>query len=695
MAFKFTEKSKTIAGFSICTFFAALLLFTNLGRFGMWEPQEIQLAETSANGKGAPRFSRIEQRLSALGSRRLGQTEKGARLPIAVMALVTAMLLFLVIFSLSDLKLAVFGTLFYVGAPFFIYHGKQLTGGMPLLLAEVAAIGGLAVAMSCQKKSVRIIGGLLGLFGVILGCRARGVLVGGFAPLMTVATAFLVSGAGEASDEKRAARQRLVAYFMIGAALLLAGLYFSIVHLTDTDLVAVTGGIDPAVGKRWTFDFAFEQIVYSWYPFIVLLPIAVAPFFTPSPRSPRPGTRPFLRALAIMGLLFGYLAQMFDLEVSGLAPAAVGLPIALGIALAIDDILQEEQPDRLLLFLSAAMLTLLIRDFAQNNQTLLYGYGFDKIPIPEKQFSHVIQASLAAIPFALLIVTAFFKKSKWRGWALSFLIPLAPMCLGGVIAFVMVPGLSVQLSSKHAVEVYRKYRTNNEPLAVYGKARFFADAEKLKNTQEVVAWLSRSDRVFAVFPPDKLPDLDHRMRQETGKHIHVLDAESDRFYVATSQPKPGEKNNSPIAPFVQSEPFTPAPRHATDINFDDVVTLTGWDLEADGKRDQLVKGKEMVFTTYWHMTGRFRGNYKIFMHIDGPGGRVHGDHDPFEGKLPTLRWQKGDYIKEVYRKQIPLYQGSGEYTIRMGLYQDSGRLSVKNDPSAKENSVFITTIMLE
>ena len=102
-----------------------------------------------------------------------------------------------------------------------------------------------------------------------------------------------------------------------------------------------------------------------------------------------------------------------------------------------------------------------------------------------------------------------------------------------------------------------------------------------------------------------------------------------------------------------------------------------------------------MFTSYWHVTGRVPGKYKIFMHIDGPGGRLHGDHEPFEGLLPTTKWHKGDYLKEVYRLKVPRYQGSGKYRIKMGLFKGNARLPIKNEPSAEENSIFITSIMLE
>jgi hypothetical protein len=88
-------------------------------------------------------------------------------------------------------------------------------------------------------------------------------------------------------------------------------------------------------------------------------------------------------------------------------------------------------------------------------------------------------------------------------------------------------------------------------------------------------------------------------------------------------------------------------------------------------------------------------DYKIFMHIDGPGGRIHGDHDPFDNKFPTSKWSEGDYLKEVYKKKIPVFQGAGEYTIRMGLFKGAKRMTVKDEPTAKDNSVLIGKFVLD
>ena len=98
------------------------------------------------------------------------------------------------------------------------------------------------------------------------------------------------------------------------------------------------------------------------------------------------------------------------------------------------------------------------------------------------------------------------------------------MVFGAFVAFSLVPGFSLHLSSKHAVEAYQRFRKDNEPLAVYGPSRFFSQAKTLESLDDVVKWLERKDRVFAVFPPKNLPEIDRRMRDGTGKNIFNHDS---------------------------------------------------------------------------------------------------------------------------------------------------------------------------
>jgi hypothetical protein len=165
--------------------------------------------------------------------------------------------------------------------------------------------------------------------------------------------------------------------------------------------------------------------------------------------------------------------------------------------------------------------------------------------------------------------------------------------------------------------------------------------------------------------------------------------------LATSRPGPGEKNRNTIAPFVKNEPFASDTYQSVDIKFDNKIKLLGWSIQGEGGSKRIVRGKNMVVNTYWHCENPVNGNYKVFMHIDGPGGRIHGDHDPVEGIFPTGKWTKGDYIKDAYTRIVPLYQKKGKYTVRLGLYKGSKRLPILDQPLARENSLLITTVKVE
>ena len=45
--------------------------------------------------------------------------------------------------------------------------------------------------------------------------------------------------------------------------------------------------------------------------------------------------------------------------------------------------------------------------------------------------------------------------------------------------------------------------------------------------------------------------------------------------------------------------------------------------------------------------------------------------------------------------KVPLYQAAGEYTVKIGLYNKSGRFPIKDQPESVENAFMITKIMIE
>ena len=73
------------------------------------------------------------------------------------------------------------------------------------------------------------------------------------------------------------------------------------------------------------------------------------------------------------------------------------------------------------------------------------------------------------------------------------------------------------------------------------------------------------------------------------------------------------------------------------------------------------------------------------MHIDGPGARVHGDHEPVEGLYPTTNWNVGDIVRDVHNSAIKTTDPAATYTLWVGLYSGDTRLPVKVGDKDKDN----------
>jgi hypothetical protein len=696
MSSNLVTKIKTHLAFSACLVFCAAVLLIHLGGFGIFEPDEarrVGVVERIRQGQTVDLFPLdLEARSAAVLTNSFGDSEIMYRLPSVIFGLIAVTLLYLLLLPLIGAQTAVVSAVALVGSPFFLFHARQLTSAMPSITFEIAAIGGAMLAVTAQSSRARIAGLAVAAIGVILGSLSRGFAVGAAAPLLAVTFGALSSGLFHTDQEHAGNRRMLIVCLgIIGAlcAFVIAG----VVIFSPNDIPLLTGKETNAAVSKHTFEFAFEQMVYGWFPLCTLAPVAVAGLFRPSGSEPK--GRAFVRTAAVYGVLLGYAAQVVSLDINGIQFASCALPMAMLIALGIEDLLNAATSRRFDVFVAAALLAVLIRDFAQNIQTLFYGFGQASLPVPKTFVKPVLEAGLFSIPTALLIVFGFLPK-KWRIRPLSIALTFAaPMTFAVFITFFLIPETAVHLSSKYGVEMVEKYRNGDERIAFYDMTKPAKYMTKLSTIRELADWLSRDERVFALFPPKDLSLLDREMRNRSKKRVTVLEKGGERFMLSVSKPLAKEKDINPLKDFVQSTPFADTLPNATNINFNDVTSLLGWSLESEGDKNRLNRGQDLIFTSYWRVDGRIAGNYKMFMHFDGPGGRLSGDHDMFNNEYPTSQWQKGDYLKEVFRLEVPMYQARGKYSVRIGLYNDKGRLKIKDEPDAEENSMIITHIEIE
>jgi len=665
---------------------AALLLAIGLGGFGLWDPLETSHlgARTFAGAAGTPS---VGDALARAGAGWSGHEELGARLPSAALALFAALVLGITVLALGGHRLAFLASIALIGAPVFLFNGRQVTGGAPLLAGETLAFGGLALLAFWESRRAVPIGIVTALIGLAAATLSSGSLMGAAVPAGTIFAALAVSPrAGTSSSRRRAVLIATATLFVVGAAA------FALASMAPWDAPLLTAGIAAKRPASVDCAAAVGQLAYGWFPWSALLPVLFLSATRTSEEDPK---RRALLSITVAGIALGMLAQILFTAQHGSSPLFLALPVALGVALVLDDFekIGEERFAAVVVLVAAAVI---LRDFAQDPSTILAGYGAAlKAPEPFKPAAH---AAIAASPFLLLVLVAGFLRggeAGLRGARVRALAPIAAAAFGGFVALNMVPGLSVHFSPKHVLQAYERFAKAKEPLAVFGAASPIPDAKVLKGSDELVEWLSGSGRVFALLPPRELARIDKEYRAARGDHVFVLDASSSRLILATSAPASGERNVNPIAEHVRSTPFPKAPRHAREVNFDNRISLLGWQVDSPAGADTLKRGADFTLTTFWRCTGAVPQSYDVFVHIDGAGPRINADHTPVGDVYPTQYWKEGDYIRDVYKGTIASYQEAGSYTIRTGLFKGGTRLTVVGDPSATENSVVLGKIRLQ
>ncbi|MFW6050197.1 MAG: glycosyltransferase family 39 protein [Myxococcota bacterium] len=268
---------------------------------------------------------------------------------------------------------------------------------------------------------------------------------------------------------------------------------------------------------------------------------------------------------------------------------------------------------------------------------------------------------------------------------------LAGAVSGGYAAHGYLPALSAHYSPRGVYDVYARLAEDGEPLGEYRvgnrAATYYVKGElhELENEQALVRFLAQGDgRRWAVVPADELPALDRRFRQRAGRHLYVADATSARVVLAASRPVEGHPNENPFAEHVLDE--APDVQHPVGAVYAHKIELIGYDLELP--RDGHVgAGERFTLRWYWRSIDRAPGGWKVFVHIDGFGLRILGDHEPVDGAYPVRLWEKGDVIVDEQELTVPAHFRPGDYRIMVGFWMGDDRLEVVEGPQGGDDRV--------
>ena len=192
--------------------FGALVLVPGLGRPGLWEPQEMAVADEAAAradrtftpapsltacGRTAaidgPRT--LTPRLAAWGLTHLASSDAGLRLPMVLIGLLGVLAVFGVALRLGSPRAGVIAGLVFTSFPLWSLQSRQLAGELPGAVGATLIVYALCViaAPRRDRAAVLAIDLLAAAAAFVLGLRlayqGSGALVGLLPPLTAVALA--------------------------------------------------------------------------------------------------------------------------------------------------------------------------------------------------------------------------------------------------------------------------------------------------------------------------------------------------------------------------------------------------------------------------------------------------------------------------------------------------------------------------
>lgn len=294
-------------------------------------------------------------------------------------------------------------------------------------------------------------------------------------------------------------------------------------------------------------------------------------------------------------------------------------------------------------------------------------------------------------------------------------IPCAAGLLFGIwIGHRLLPSLSLHYSHKAIFESYHRSKSKKkpEPLALYkmeSRSAVFYNAGKIISQEEIqqtyrdtkartdplLGYFSSEGRVYAMVGASHLGWLDRQARRASVKY-YVLDASSSWYLLISNRLGTKEQDHNPLLRYISHRPPSRIGRRLNIVfkephsrNEGGDVTLLGVEMPRT-----VYTGNKFPVTLHFKVTSDITGDWKIFIHFDGPGHRFHGDHDPLGGKFKTRFWSAGTYITDPYvvpsNHTSRVGTPSGIYQVWMGFFRGETRMKVLNGP--KDNRIHIGTI---
>ena len=771
----FLERLRRISPIWWIALFAIVLVLPRLG-FGFWDPWELKIAEhardmaTSSSlvdvtvGKRFNAEPPADLVISALGMRMFGIGEVGGRLGNGLCAILAIFAVYWAAAGLLRRRAAVLSALALGSLPIFMLESRQLTSDMPLVAGLGLALGGLG-RYAWPASGVRRMGDFaVGCAGLVLGVLAGGWLLGVALPCLSLTGALLV-GFGLQPRQEATGPSLCAAgvgadvpsdvgfgkgLFVLGArgrALLLAVAGLGVLLLVLTAVAGnvagkfsmLLGGIPRAGTPSTTFDYLVRQLGFGLFPWSALAVFALGrPFIRLGGGSEAGDRLAFVEVYLLVFAAFGFALSTYFVIMTGETRFVAFAPIALAIGAFLDEALEGVRAEPVLGLLIATGTMVVARDFDIAPEELVSVHILAKVHWPPALKLGMLFLGIGAL-FGAGIYTGLATRGRslgkvaqrelgaaglWRRRIEKVVVEAgrygiqvavgAAVVFALVVAQVVVPRLSRDMSFKPLIESFSRFATHGERIGRYKVeaqgAGFYSRREMvdLVNTDRVAEFLRSPDRVFALVSATELAPLDAALKSG---HVtyYVVDGASSRFLLVSNRLEAGEKEENPLKKDVwmapqlpkvvsgdpgQPEgatkpetkidwPEQPAPwkwRVPTHTTFEDSIELVGADFPSTIRRPGTIP-----LALYFRVLKKPKPGFRIFVHFDAPGEpRLLGDHALLNGTFPTDYWLPGEYIRDSYDVDVPLMTTpAGRYTLLIGFWPggEGKRLKITAGPN--------------
>jgi hypothetical protein len=719
----------------------ACLFFPGIGKFGLWDPHEIKLADqardvhkwsaqhggfdVTAGGK-YPQKPPLAMFVMAKSLGAIGVTETGVRLPFAVMGLLGLLVLYFLGATLFSRRAGLLAALALAGAPGFILQARQITSDMFLVVPAAAAVLGLTLVVWPRAGRHDVLttagGGALALVGLVLAYFAGGALIGVLIPLGAVTLGAALSWsvriaptAGPAGDgaggglaaagvgesfpgDALAIRGFPIQLAAVGGLfVVLAG--FTIDHVIVATRYSALIGAVPAKAASGvvSWDYYLRQVGFAFFPLSALAPFAFGRLMFV--KTEAGGRAVFARSLAaawgVLAFFVGtfYVWRYGDLRFPALPALALGVGALVDEALASDD-----GPDPLFGFGAALVAAILARDLFLYPEYVATNHLLETVKWPA-----AVTLAPVFVGFGLAFAGCAFAAFALRGARLRRVGRVATyglIALGlanaGLISYVVTPQLSKHYSQKVLFDRFQTLRKAGEPLAQYrapgrGVAYYtHGEVKEIAAMPALLEYLKDAKRAFVITPSEELGQIDKDARA-AGVTYYVVDDQNSRFLLLSNQLGQGEKDRNTLRTLVRQS--APTIQHPVAASFENKIELLGYDLPA-----QISRGSKFTIKLHFHVTEKPPTGYKIFLHFDGPGTRFNGDHSPLDGKFTTNLWSVGDYITDPFEMMAErATTPKGNYTVYMGFWPggDGKRLKVVTGTHDGQDRVKLGSVVVD